>query len=208
MSEEDPVLKLSVCIWVSALVVSLSVSGCARIEQAQNDRAIAAYKDDDYGSALKIWSRLAEKGNARAQNDLGVMYDLGLGVSQDKDLAMTWFRKSAAQGYALAQANIGNSYYNGDGVPQDYEEAARWYRLGALSGDHESQFYMGEMAAKGLGMPRDPVRAYVWYVFAVENGSEDAAQALATISAKLSDNQLTRAKDLLAECQSSGLDAC
>lgn len=191
-----------------SLALGLSLSGCASLEEAQNDQAIAAYKAEDYGTAVEIWARLAERGNPRAQNDIGVMYSLGTGVEQDKELAMVWFRKAAAQGYALAQANIADSYYNGDGVPQNYGEAARWYRLAALSGDNESQFYMGEMSAKGLGMQRDPVRAFVWYRLASDNGYEDAAPALAVLSAGLNDDQLNRANALLAECENSGLEAC
>ncbi|EDM72544.1 Sel1-like repeat [Roseobacter sp. AzwK-3b] len=198
----------AVRIWVVALLMSLSLLGCASIQEVQNDRAIAAYKAEDFGSALAIWSRLAEQGNARAQNNLGVMYSLGMGVKQDKELAMTWFRKSAVQGYALAQANIADSYYNGDGAPQDYQEAARWYTLAALAGDNEAQFYMGEMSAKGLGMPSDPVRAFVWYSFSADNGYENAVPALATLSAKLNEDQLNQANLLLAECKATGLDAC
>ncbi len=201
-------MKPLVWTWVAALAMSLSVSGCASIQEAQNDRAIAAYKAEDFGSALEIWSGLAEKGNARAQNNLGVMYDLGVGVGQDKDLAMTWFRKSAAQGYALAQANIADNYYKGDGVAQDYDEAARWYRLAALSDDNEAQFYLGEMSAKGRGMARDPIRAFVWYSVSADNGYEDAVPALATLSARLTEDQLNRATALLEKCKASGLDAC
>ncbi|PKQ70984.1 tetratricopeptide repeat protein [Aeromonas sobria] len=40
----------------------------------------------------------AEQGNAEAQNQLGEMYGNGLGVEQDEQLSMAWFRKAAEQG--------------------------------------------------------------------------------------------------------------
>ena len=35
------------------------------------------------------------------------MYDQGLGVSQDNEQAVAWYRKAADQGYAVAQYNLG-----------------------------------------------------------------------------------------------------
>ena len=39
----------------------------------------------------------------QAQKDLGVMYEKGLGVAQDRDEAIAWYRKAAAQGNTEAQ---------------------------------------------------------------------------------------------------------
>jgi len=72
--------------------------------------------------------RRAEKGNAKAQFDLGLKYDTGEGVRQDYAEAAKWYRKAAEQGYAEAQFNLGTMYDEGRGVRQDYAEAAKWYR--------------------------------------------------------------------------------
>jgi TPR repeat protein len=47
---------------------------------------------------------LAEQGDANAQYNLGVFYDNGLGVPQDKARAYMWFNLSAAQGREGATA--------------------------------------------------------------------------------------------------------
>ncbi|MDB4130403.1 hypothetical protein N9581_01710, partial [Amylibacter sp.] len=47
------------------------------------NKGYEAYKLGDYSTALKEWKPLAEQGDANAQNNLGVMYDKGIGVLQD-----------------------------------------------------------------------------------------------------------------------------
>lgn len=60
--------------------------------------ADAAIKRRDYATALRLIRPLAERGNANAQYNLGVFYDNGLGVPQDKVNAYMWLSLAAAQG--------------------------------------------------------------------------------------------------------------
>ena len=60
--------------------------------------ADAALKRRDYATALRFICPLAEQGDASAQYNLGVLYDNGLGVPQDKVRAYMWFTLSASQG--------------------------------------------------------------------------------------------------------------
>ena len=48
----------------------------------------------DLATALREWRPLAEQGDAKAQYNLGVMYDNGKGVTQDYKEAVKWYRKS------------------------------------------------------------------------------------------------------------------
>ena len=49
--------------------------------------------------------RLAEQGHARAQSNLGFMYDNGDGVPQNNLRAYVWFSVAAAQGHENARTN-------------------------------------------------------------------------------------------------------
>ena len=60
--------------------------------------ADAAISRRDYATAVRLVRPLAEQGDANAQYNLGVFYDNGLGVPQDKVSAYTWLNLSAAQG--------------------------------------------------------------------------------------------------------------
>ena len=69
--------------------------------------------------------RLAEKGDARAQLILGLMYANGRGVLKDDAEAVRWYRLAADQGHVTAQHNVGFMYANGEGVPENDAEAVR-----------------------------------------------------------------------------------
>ncbi len=99
------------------------------------DRANASYKRGDYAEALEGFSDLAEKGDAEAQNNLGVMYSYGDGVPKDYAEAVKWYRMAAEQGYADAQANLGFAYLTGYGLPKDYVQAYMWSKLAGARGN-------------------------------------------------------------------------
>ncbi|MDH0356637.1 tetratricopeptide repeat protein [Morganella sp. GD04133] len=81
----------------------------------------------DFNSTLKA----AEQGDAKAQNNLGLMYYNGEGVQQDDFKAFEWYTKAAEQGDAKAQFNLGLMYDNGEGVQQDDVKAFEWYTKAA-----------------------------------------------------------------------------
>jgi hypothetical protein len=56
--------------------------------------ATAAYDRADYATALRLYRPLADRGNARAQILIGLMYDEGKGVRQDYAKAASWYRKA------------------------------------------------------------------------------------------------------------------
>ena len=64
-----------------------------------------AYSKDDYTTALKELTPLAEEGDAIAQYWIGRMYGMGLGVLQDYNIAVKWTTLSAEQGLKEAQYN-------------------------------------------------------------------------------------------------------
>ena len=77
----------------------------------------------------------AEKGNALAQYNLGMMYGNGRGVAKDEVEAVKWYRKAADQGHADAQNNLGLMYYHSRGVAKDDVEAYKWYLLAGAQDD-------------------------------------------------------------------------
>ena len=98
------------------------------------DAGVAAANAEDFATALREWRPLAERGNAAAQRNLGLMYNTGKGVSQDETEAVKWFRLAAEQGESSAQSNLGIMYADGECVPQDYVTAHMWLNLAAANG--------------------------------------------------------------------------
>jgi len=87
---------------VTAIILALSV--IAPAAAGPLDDADAAIKRRDYATAVRLIRPLAEQGDASAQYNLGVFYDNGLGVPQDKVRAYMWLNLSAAQGREGAAA--------------------------------------------------------------------------------------------------------
>ena len=88
------------------------VVSCAAVAAADSiEEAESAYDRGDYTRAAQLFRPLAEQGNARAQNNLGVMYRDGRGVPHSDTEAIVWFRKAAEQGNAYAQINLGVAHF-------------------------------------------------------------------------------------------------
>ena len=81
---------------VAAIILVLGFA--TPVVAAPLEDADAAVKRRDYATAVRLVRPLAEQGDANAQYNLGVFYDNGLGVPQDKVRAYMWLNLSAAQG--------------------------------------------------------------------------------------------------------------
>src|ERR1700754_4984325 len=67
---------------------------------------MAAYNRGDYVPAVRVFRTLAERGNTKAQNVLGVMFRKGEGVPKNPARAHMWFSFAAARGAAGANAEL------------------------------------------------------------------------------------------------------
>lgn len=150
-------------------------------------------------AALKEFRPLAAKGDARAQFELGYMYERGKGVPQDYKESLSWFRKSAEQGNVSAQFYLGQRYDIGNGVPQDYTEAASWYRKSAEQGGALAQIHLGLLYELGQGVPADMIQAYKWYSLAALTGNVIASQKKKVAEPKMTPKEVKEAQALADE---------
>jgi len=113
----------------------------------------------------------AERGDAVAQNELGMMYRDGRDVAQDDAQAASWFRKAADQGNADAQANLGKMYWNSRGVARDDVQALYWFRKAADQGNIDAWNGVGLAYFYGRGgVPVNSTEALQWFRKAAERG--------------------------------------
>jgi hypothetical protein len=81
----------------------------------------------------------ARSGNAEAEELIGVMYALGLGVVQDDVRAFDWYLRASLKGHPGAQSGLGWYYEVGRGIPApDMVRAYLWYALSAIGGDPDA----------------------------------------------------------------------
>ena len=116
---------------------------------ADLNEGFEAAQRGDFATAMREWRPLAEAGVAKAQYNLGVMYDKGKGVPEDDTEAVKWYRLAAEQGHAQAQSNLGAMYANGEGVPEDYVQAYAWTNLAAAQG-HKKAAGNKDIARKAM----------------------------------------------------------
>jgi TPR repeat protein len=83
------------CIALLALGLWVAVDGAAA---GPLEDADAAIKRRDYATAARVIRPLAEQGDANAQYALGIYYENGLGVPQDRVKAYMWLSLAASQG--------------------------------------------------------------------------------------------------------------
>ena len=88
-------------------------------------------------------SAAAKRGEALAQNNLGVCHYIGQAVVPDRKLAVYWYRLSADQGFAPAQANLARCYATGEGVWKDEAEAYAYASLAGLNQPGMSELVAG-----------------------------------------------------------------
>ncbi len=126
----------------------------------------------DDAAALSRYHKAADQGNARAQYNLGLMYENGRGgLPKDDRAALIWYRRSADQGNASAQCNIGFMYEKGRYLFQDDHAALTWYQKAADQGYARAQGVLGIFHERGRGgLPRDDAAAASWYCKAAEQG--------------------------------------
>ena len=162
----------------------------------------------DYATALREWTPLAEQGDAKAQYNLGVMYENGQGVPQDYKTAVKWFTLAAEQGYDFAQFNLGLMYNNGEGVLQDYATARKWFTLAAGQEHASAQYNLGLMSYDGDGVPQDYVYAHMWGNIAASNGNENGAKLRDLVAERMTPSQIEEAQTLARECVRKNYKGC
>ncbi len=138
-------IRTSIIIVATGTLVLALCSGAAMAET--NEDGTAAISRGDYAQANKIFRKLADKGDASAQFNLGAMYNNGQGTAKDFQEAIKWYRMAAAQGHPGAQSSLGYMYYGGHGVAQDYVRAHMWFTLAAVKGSGIAQRLSGKIAA-------------------------------------------------------------
>ena len=88
-----------------------------------------------YGTALQRWKILAENGDVEAQYNLGNLYRVGHGFTENDKTALKWYTIAAKQGHASAQYFLGWMYADGEGVIQDNVRAHMWLNIAASLGN-------------------------------------------------------------------------
>lgn len=93
----------------------------------------------------KLYLQAAQQGHPEAQNAIGACYQFGIGVEENIERAIEWYKVSADQNCVIAQYNLGICYYENydklyiiyleKAAEQNYDEAL--YQLGSYYESNE-----------------------------------------------------------------------
>lgn len=116
--------------WLLGFIALLTFPIFAAFAQ-NSDQAWQAIDNKDYGTAIRIFQQLANKGNADGEYGLGYMFWRGLGEERNMPKALDHLRRAAKQDHDGAKIGLGYIYLYGVGVPVDLAQAEYWYQQGA-----------------------------------------------------------------------------
>jgi TPR repeat protein len=138
---------------------------------ADFSEGVNAFLAQNYKLAMARLKPFGERGNAKAQSYVGIMYDTGRGVGLDHGEAVSWYLKAAGQGDAYSQSHLGYAYEMGRGIARDEKLAAQWYAKAADQGDAYSEARLASLYRDGRGLAQDYQQAAQWFAKAADQGS-------------------------------------
>ena len=104
---------------------------------------------NQFEQAMEELIPAARSGNAEAEELIGVMYAMGLGVERDEIRAFDWYLRSEMKGHPGAQSGVGWYYEVGIGMPApDLVRAYAWYVLSSIGGDPDAAISQEEVVKK------------------------------------------------------------
>ena len=119
----------SLLVALGCVFPAVLLTGCSEYDQARRVYVQGRY-DDAFGRMLKM----AQAGDNRAQYDVAMMYESGVGAQRNVPVAFQWDRMAAQSDDSIGQFNVANMYARGIGVPADIIRAWAYYRRAASNG--------------------------------------------------------------------------
>jgi TPR repeat protein len=120
----------------------------AEISEADMDKWLSGYVNNDFPRALAAVRPVAARGDAWAQAFLGSMLEKGEGTTRDEAEGLKWNTLAADQGYSLSQSELAAKYANGQGVPQSNVQAYKWASLAAAQNDEAAKKLEASLSGK------------------------------------------------------------
>jgi len=175
------------------------------------------YQDGDgvaknLDEAVKWYTKSADLGYKEAQYTLGALVFQRQIHSISYPQAVTYYEQAAKQGHVKSQLNLGMLYVRGDVIAQDLPAAVQWLSLAASNNNSEAQGYLAQLYQQGAGVEQDTVKAAMWLMLATQNEDKRFlnrhTKMLSYLSAQMTEEQKTAAKQLAAQCNSQQLKGC
>lgn len=121
---------------------------------------------------------LADGGHPLAQQLVGYMFSLGVGVKKDAARARAYLERSAAQGFPAGQQELGYLLLENDPSPAEVQRAYELYVAASDAGFSKAKTHLAYQLTVGTFGPPDFARSQALYAEAAEKGHPAAIFAL------------------------------
>ena len=139
--------------------------------------------------AIELWTEAAQLGSVEALYNLGVVYDIGNGVREDKAKAVELFKKAAMKGHVESRCKLGCF----ESEKGNHDRALRHFLISVKMGDINSRNNIEKMFRRGLATKAQYAKAVRGYQDAVEemkSQDRDEIKRLKKRAEELKDEQL------------------
>lgn len=117
----------------------------------------------------KAWlTQVAEAEDARAQYELGLLYEQDESSTENIEIALRWYQKSAAQCYLPAENKMGYCYEHGIGVEKNLERAYDFYSNLEATNSPEAKYFLGFCYETGFKKEKNVAKAVQFYKHAAK----------------------------------------
>ncbi|KAI7897267.1 uncharacterized protein EV154DRAFT_597651 [Mucor mucedo] len=150
---------------------------------------LECYHDTNFEEAYSNFMCAAQRNHAMSQYYIGHLYECGLGLKINRQLALNWYIKSGDNGCSDAQIAAALLYYHGaKGIDINYKETVHWLTRGIEYSRNECAYYpymIGMLYEQGKGGPNGVEQNYDlalhWYTQAASLGCAEAQCQLGTL---------------------------
>lgn len=149
-------------------------------DEGEVEKAEAEEDSGNYQQAFQAFRPSAEGGNARAMRALARMYEGDLGIKQNCEEMMRWYKAAIANGDQIAMSNLGWVYERGLCLKHpDYQLARDWYERATAAGGTDGMANLGYFYMFRHGsLEPEYEKAQEWFSKAIALGSARAMNNL------------------------------
>ena len=142
------------------------------------------------------------QGDRRATTLLGVMNCYGNGVPKQPSKGIKLLLESVKKGDIEAQAFLGIMLLDGEVIQKDFQKAYQYSLSAGTSGSSLGQYNLGRIYSRNDIVPQDIIISYAWYYLAASNGNESAQKEIKNLEVKLTNEQITHAREVAERLKS------
>lgn len=119
---------------ILAVTIVLILNSYSHASSESFDEGYKAYEAKHYTKAFRIWIKLAKEGDSAAQNNIGWLYENGLGVERNDQKACFWYTKASNKD-VLAKVHLAAMIAKGKCKNKDHNMAIRLLAEAAYEGN-------------------------------------------------------------------------